>query len=139
MKRKHWSQEDEFEAAREYVRRISEDNGWHVEMREVGAPTYQLAVISGKGFNLCVYPHKTTAHNIHMRVRDQGSKDVESYKHAAGELYARSGNNCSFQAKHMSGTFYSSEYIRRACYEPDLLHSIEREMGRPHLKDVVYP
>jgi hypothetical protein len=131
-KRVIWGPDQEIEAAREYVRRISAEHGWVVEMREVGHPTYQLAVVKGNGFCLCVYPHTTSAGNLHMRVRNQGSKDAEAYSFAVCELYSRSGNNCSFQPKH--GVGLTREATLAACRtHPDELTLIKREMGRPYL------
>lgn len=36
---------------------------------------YQVAKLVGEGVKLCIYPHKTSAGNHHLRVRDEGSKD----------------------------------------------------------------
>lgn len=55
---------------------------------------YQIAKIIGSDFKIVVYPHKTSAGNIHLRVRDEGSKnklraaevmrsldDIEAYRY----------------------------------------------------------
>src|ERR1700744_4085952 len=36
---------------------------------------FELAKIKGDGISLVLYPHKTSASNYHIRVRDNGSKD----------------------------------------------------------------
>lgn len=131
-KRVVWDEDQEIESAREFVRRIAAEHGWKVEMREVGAPTYQLALVAGDGFCLCIYPHKTSAHNVHMRVRDQGSKNPAAYSFAVGELYSRSGNNCSFQPKHGVGLTRDAKMAACRNY-PDEFTQIQRDMGRPYI------
>lgn len=46
------------------------------------------------------YPHRTSAGNYHLRVRDEGSKDKPRFKELARRLYVGSGLSCTFQVKY---------------------------------------
>lgn len=46
------------------------------------------------------YPHKTSAMNHHLRVRDEGSKDKKRFKQLIARLYVGSGLTCTFSIKH---------------------------------------
>jgi hypothetical protein len=102
---------------REWVQRITDRTGWAVEWRNPNAPEYQLARVSGPGFCMVVYPHKTSAGNHHMRLRDQGSKDKEAYRKAVEEFYIKTGNNCSFQTKYANETISPAAFLE-ACNYP---------------------
>ena len=60
---------------------------------------YHIAKIKGDDIQLVLYPHKTSAGNHHMRIRDEGSKDAKSALSIADALHTTSGFNCSFQMK----------------------------------------
>jgi len=49
---------------------------------------------------LIFYPHKTSAGNYHLRIRDQHSKNRERAMALINKLETAAGNNCTFQAKH---------------------------------------
>lgn len=85
-----------------------------VEWRNPDAPQYQLAKIDGVGFSMIAYPHKTSAGNHHIRLRDNGSKDKLAYRHAVEEFYVASGNNCSFQTKNANETISQEAFMAAA-------------------------
>jgi len=86
---------------------------FRVEWRNPDAPQYQLAKIDGVGFSMIAYPHKTSTGNHHIRLRDNGSKDKQAYRHAVEEFYIEAGNNCSFQTKFANETI-SPEAFQKA-------------------------
>jgi hypothetical protein len=64
----------------EYVRFLEnfcKENNLTMELRELGFPTYQIAKLTGDGVRLVVYPHKTTTNNVHTRIRNEGSTDIQ--------------------------------------------------------------
>lgn len=54
----------------------------------------------GEGVRIVFYPHKTSARNYHIRVRDEGSKDKAKAHGLMLALDIGAGNNCTFQRKH---------------------------------------
>lgn len=60
---------------------------------------YQIAKIKGDGVQLVLYPHKTTAGNHHIRIRDENSKDPKKALAIADALDKTAGFNCTFQMK----------------------------------------
>lgn len=48
---------------------------------------------------LIFYPHRTTARNYHLRVRDGGSKDQARAIRLMDELDKAAGYNCTFRRK----------------------------------------
>lgn len=76
--------------------------GYEITFGNPGPPTYQLAKITGPDFCLIAYPHKTSAGNRHIRLRQQGSKNVASAYVAIAALDKAAGFNCTFQTKHSS-------------------------------------
>lgn len=48
---------------------------------------------------LIFYPHKTSAGNYHVRVRDQNSRDSKRADFLMRKLYCESGNDCTFSRK----------------------------------------
>jgi hypothetical protein len=110
---------DEFKSEEAMLQEYCAARGLTYEARELGSPTYQLAKITGPDFCIIAYPHKTSAGNSHIRLRDQGSKNKQAYAEAVGDLYALSGNNCTFQPKHASSVI-SNEKFMEACKNPQL-------------------
>lgn len=51
--------------------------------------------------DVCIvfYPHRTSAGNHHLRIRDEGSKDKARFDALAARLYVGSGLTCTFQVK----------------------------------------
>lgn len=45
------------------------------------------------------YPHRTTAMNHHLRIRDEHSKDPARFKELVARLYVGSGLSCTFSMK----------------------------------------
>lgn len=90
-----------FEEETALLSKVSEEKGYSVEWRNPGPPTYQLAKITGPGFCLIAYPHKTSAGHHHIRLRDERSKDKRAADIAILEFDKAAGNNCTFQSKHM--------------------------------------
>ena len=60
---------------------------------------FVAARVVGDGVRLVLYPHKTTAFNYHLRVRDEGSKDPVRALAVADALDSAAGLNCTFQMK----------------------------------------
>lgn len=102
---------------KEQILSVISRTGWDVEWRNPSAPQYQLAKIDGPGFSLIAYPHKTSAGNHHIRLRDQGSKDKEAYRRAVEEFYVSTGNNCSFQTKDASSVISPEAFLRAVKHE----------------------
>lgn len=111
-----WKDERErsIDEGKHFVARVVTRMGWSIEWRNPDAPQYQIAKIDGPGFTIIAYPHKTSAGNHHVRLRDQGSKDKNAYKKAVEEFYVKSGNNCSFQTKHANETISPKAFLE-AC------------------------
>ena len=51
------------------------------------------------GVRIVFYPHRTSALNYHLRIRDEGSKDHARFADLTRRLYVGSGANCTFQMK----------------------------------------
>lgn len=77
------------------------ERGLTLEWRNLGHPVYQLAKITGPDFVIVAYPHTTSAHNQHIRLRDQGSKNPAAYREAVEYLHGLT-LDCTFQSKHHS-------------------------------------
>jgi len=60
---------------------------------------YILFKIKGADFSIVAYPHKTSAGNRHIRVRDENSKNKVEAKRIMNTLFEKSGNNCRFWHK----------------------------------------
>jgi len=65
---------------------------------------YQVAKLVGDDVKLVIYPHKTTAFNYHLRIRDEGSKNRLRALQIMKGLDAAAGFNCTFSA-HMNTRF----------------------------------
>jgi hypothetical protein len=62
---------------------------------------YQLFKYSENCVRLVFYPHKTKGTgNIHVRVRDEHSKDKQRADYLMKRLDDSAGNNCTFTRKH---------------------------------------
>lgn len=70
---------------------------------------YEIAKVNGDGISLVIYPHRTTAGNYHVRVRDNGSKNRLGARRVMSALDAGEGLpekeaervrfSCTFSAK----------------------------------------
>ncbi|HHX6267731.1 TPA: hypothetical protein ACVGI0_006074 [Pseudomonas aeruginosa] len=60
---------------------------------------YQAFTYFEPGVSLVSYPHKTTAGNRHLRVRDQGSKNKTLAAQLMVALDSRAGHTCTFSSK----------------------------------------
>lgn len=60
---------------------------------------YQAFQFKSVDVNLIFYPHKTSAGNYHVRVRDANSKDKQKANLLMDKLKRESGNNCTFTRK----------------------------------------
>ena len=58
------------------LKSFAEKLGFEIELRNPCAPEYQLARLTCKGVRLVAYPHRTTAGNYHIRIRNEQSKDI---------------------------------------------------------------
>lgn len=84
----------------DWLKRFCKANRYAFEARELNAPTYQLARITGSDFRMVAYPHKTSAGNYHIRIRDEGSKNKAAFADALYLLYnGKEELNHTFQSK----------------------------------------
>ena len=60
---------------------------------------HQVAKIIGPDFKLVLYPHRTSAMNYHLRVRDEGSKNKVQAEAVMTALDSGAGFNCTFSRK----------------------------------------
>jgi hypothetical protein len=60
---------------------------------------YQAFTYKGDGVSLVFYPHKTSALNYHLRVRDNGSKNKAKANRLMKKLDDGTGYNCTFTKK----------------------------------------
>jgi hypothetical protein len=60
---------------------------------------YEAFIYKKDTVSLVFYPHRTSAGNYHIRVRDNGSKDKELAKRLMFNLDIEAGNNCTFSKK----------------------------------------
>ena len=66
---------------------------------EESSHDYQCFTFKDKNICLVFYPHRTTARNYHIRVRDQGSKNKSRANKLMAMLAEDSGYNCTFSRK----------------------------------------
>jgi hypothetical protein len=60
---------------------------------------YQLAKIKGSDVCIVAYPHKTSAFNYHLRLRNENSKNKDKAIELIKKLDELAGSNCTFQMK----------------------------------------
>ena len=65
----------------------------------VSSAAHQVAKIVGADFKVVLYPHRTTARNYHLRVRDEGSKNLVKASAVMDALDRAAGSNCTFSRK----------------------------------------
>lgn len=63
---------------------------------EWGVHNYQAFTYEGYGVRLVFYPHRTTAQNYHIRVRDEGSEHKRLAEAVMIAFDLAGGNNCTF-------------------------------------------
>ncbi len=63
-----------------------------------GMHDYEAMVFNGPAVRLIFYPHRTSAGNYHLRVRDQASKDKKRAALLIARLQVASGHWCTFQS-----------------------------------------
>lgn len=95
------SKPEPFQKERERLVQLCAEHGWTYEPRNVGAPVYQLARIIGPGFKMVAYPHKTRQRNLHIRLRDDQSRDKLAFVAAVEICYVSAGNNCTFKTRYV--------------------------------------
>lgn len=61
---------------------------------------YIAFTFKNRDISLVFYPHKTSAFNYHIRVRNNGSKDIEKANTVMSMLDEGAGYNCTFSRKH---------------------------------------
>ena len=111
-----------FQKERERLQELCAQHGWTYEPRNVGEPVYQLAKITGKGFAMIAYPHKTRHGNRHIRLRDAESRDKLAYLAAVEICYVSAGNNCTFQTKYVEQVL-PRRALYAACRAENPLHA----------------
>lgn len=60
---------------------------------------YIAFTFASDDLKLIFYPHKTSAGNRHIRVRDGGCRSAEDFARAAASLDKGSGFNCTFSVR----------------------------------------
>jgi hypothetical protein len=97
------------------LRAFAEKDGLTVELRNPEAPEYQLARLTCDGVRLIAYPHRTTAGNYHIRIRNENSKDRAKAQTIMEHMYW--GNNwvegkgyCGFEVKEFPTKPYHEVY-----------------------------
>ncbi len=60
---------------------------------------YEAFTFRSRDVALIFYPHRTSAGNYHLRVRDNGSRDKKLADALMRKLDAAAGNNCTFTRK----------------------------------------
>lgn len=78
------------------AQRVAETFGANVVMSDAA---HQVAKIVGPDFKAVLYPHRTTAMNYHMRVRDEGSRNKAQVEALMNALDRAAGSNCTFSRK----------------------------------------
>lgn len=68
-----------------------------------GVHDYEAMVFASPDVRLIFYPHKTSAGNYHLRIREQGSKDKERAEFLMDRLQIGSGHSCTFQTARQHG------------------------------------
>jgi hypothetical protein len=58
---------------------------------------YIVFKMIGKDFCIVAYPHRTSAMNYHLRLRDENSKNPQSAFDLIDHLDAKTGLNCTFR------------------------------------------
>lgn len=64
-----------------------------------GVHDYEAMTFTSPSVRLIFYPHKTSAGNYHLRIRDQGSKSKGRAQLLMDRLELGSGNWCTFQSR----------------------------------------
>lgn len=64
---------------------------------EPGKHNYEAFIYTHEDVRILFYPHKTTAGNYHLRVRDHGSKNKSRAVEIMKMLDDGAGYNCTFQ------------------------------------------
>jgi hypothetical protein len=60
---------------------------------------YEAFRYKDEDVSLVFYPHRTTAGNYHIRIRDNGSKNKQRAIELMQKLDSAAGNNCTFSRK----------------------------------------
>jgi len=83
------------------LQKFCSEHGMTYEPGNPGAPDYVLARLTGEGLVIVAYPHKTSAGNHHIRLRDGGSKDKNACAMTMYAIYNSKPyvHNCTFQHK----------------------------------------
>ncbi|KMW48113.1 hypothetical protein DEE91_00885 [Ralstonia pickettii] len=68
-----------------------------------GVHDYEAMTFASADVRLIFYPHKTSAGNYHLRIRDQASKDKERAQSLMDRLQIGSGHSCTFQTNRQHG------------------------------------
>lgn len=92
----------EFAEMEKLLKKFCADGGYSYEERELNHPVYQLGMITGPNFRIIAYPHRTTALNYHIRLRDSGSASKEIFKATVKAIYESKPfvHDCTFTTKH---------------------------------------
>lgn len=92
---KKWYQrqyKSEFACAQNALRPYSGTLEW-------SAADYEAFIYKSDAVKIIFYPHRTSAGNHHLRIRDSGSKDHKRFTEISGALRIAAGNNCTFSMK----------------------------------------
>ena len=88
--KKHYS--EEFDIAKEALKHTKGELNW-------ADADYQAFIFRGPDVTLVFYPHKTSAGNYHLRVRNQNSKNKEKAVALMRRLDKATGSSCTFYSK----------------------------------------
>ena len=80
----------------ELAQRILADEGGALEWSPYD---YEVFTYKAPGVSLVFYPHRTSASNYHIRVRDQNSKNSAEADRIMDKLDTETGFNCTFSRK----------------------------------------
>lgn len=104
---KHWEWQEEFDMA---GRILASEPG---ELVIANDPYVAFRYLEPSKIRIVFYPHKTSAGNYHMRVRNEGSRDASRADELMVRLDIGAGHNCTFQRRHtgvMTGIDYAREH-----------------------------
>lgn len=91
---------EDFTKERNCLHRFALQHGFEIEWRNQFHPEYQLARLTGDGFCIIAYPHKTkSTGNRHIRLRSQHSADEQKAQSVMDELKELFPFEITFQTK----------------------------------------
>lgn len=92
---------------------------------------YEAFMFKRGDLQLLFYPHKTSAHNYHIRVRDSGSGNKKLAQRVMDRI-SESTNCCTFSQKHRQ-SIVTTPWFSKASYfmHKDVITSAKNREGEP--------